>query len=101
MTEPKKLETENNLQIYRFTRVPFGVISSPFLLGATVAYVLRKENSPTVSKIIQNIYVDNVISGTATIEEVRIFYKEAKAILNRASMNLREWNSNSKAFLIK
>ena len=99
MTQTKKLETENNLQIYRFTRVPFGVISNRFLLGATVAYQLRKENSLTATKIVQNVYVDNVISGTATIAEARIFYKEAKAIFNRASMNLREWNSNSKEFL--
>ena len=87
------------LQIYRFARVPFGVISSPFLLGATVAHHLEKKVNPVAEKIQNNIYVDNVITGMKTPAEAYQFYVEAKNIFQEASMNLREWMSSSAEFL--
>ena len=73
MKDISKLDLNGNLQIYRFARAPFGVISSP--------------------------YVDNVITGTRTVVEAYDFYVEAKNIFQDASMNLREWMSNSTEFL--
>ena len=95
----RKLQTEDNIQVYRFARVPFGVISSPFLLAATVAYPLRQQSTPSANNIAKNVYLDNVITGANSEIEALQFYKEAKSILSSASMNLREWNSNSKSFL--
>ena len=94
-----KEDVDNNLQVYRFARVPFGVISSPFLLAATVAYLLNNEKSQNAALIKRDIYVDNVITGVETLHDANNLYLEVKAIFNKASMNLREWNSNSIEFL--
>ena len=89
-----RLTTENNIQVYRFCKVPFGIISSPFLLGATLDHHLDTFKSQTAENIRNNIYVDNVITGTATIKSTVEFYKEAKEIFTKASVNLRDWTSN-------
>ena len=46
-----------------------------------------------------NIYVDNVLIGTDSVEQTFSIYQEAKEIVRKASMNLREWNSNAVEFL--
>ncbi|MBV2113425.1 MAG: aspartyl protease family protein [Candidatus Thiodiazotropha sp. (ex Ctena orbiculata)] len=86
---------ENNIQVYRFCRVPFGIISSPFLLSATLNHHLDSFKSCIAENIRNNIYVDNVITGTDTVSAAVKFYKEAKQIFTKASMNLRDWTSNS------
>ena len=84
-----------NLDTYRFCRVPFGVVSSPFLLQATLAHHLQKENTDTARAIKDNIYVDNVVMGVTTVAEGAQRYHGAKKLFSSASMNLREWSSNS------
>jgi ribonuclease HI len=39
--------------------------------------------------------VDNIVTGVNSPEEAVRFYKESKSMFNDASMNLREWVSNS------
>ena len=41
LKDPTKAQVDGNLQIFRFCRVPFGVVSSPFLLGATIQHHLE------------------------------------------------------------
>ena len=43
LKDVSKLITDENLEIFRFTRIPFGVISSPFILGSTIRHHLQKE----------------------------------------------------------
>ena len=71
----------------------------PFLLGATLKYHLQKEGTPLALNIMNNIYVDNVLLGANSSEHAFEMYQEAKGIFRRASMNLREWYSNSDEFL--
>ena len=85
----------NNLQDYRFCRLPFGVISSPFLLGATINHHLERYDTDIAKKIKRDIYMDNVITGTNSVSEGVDLYNTSKQIFSDASMNLREWLSNS------
>ena len=95
------LETENNIQTYRFCRVPFGIIASPFLLAATIDYHLQKVGTSVAENIRENIYVDNVITGTNSVHGALQFYNESKKIFDEATMNLRDWTSNNKEVLDK
>ena len=94
-----QLTVENNVLVYRFNRVPFGIMSSPFLLAATVDHHLIKYESPASETIGENIYVDKVIPGKDTIKETVNFYTEAKQIFTKASMNLHDWISNDKSVM--
>ena len=95
--EPEKVE--GNLTVYRFCCVPFGIVCSPFLLEAIFKFHLKKEGSAIANMICDNIYVDNLCVGANSVDEACSTYKEAKEIFKRASMNLREWSSNSAEFL--
>ena len=99
LKDATKPTLENNVQALRFTRVPIGMISGPFLLAATVKYHLNKANTPAAKKISENMYVDNMVTGIATSEQAVEFYKEAKSLFQSSSMNLCEWASNSNQFL--
>lgn len=88
-----------NVQEYRFCRVPFGVISSPFLLGATVDFHLSSYKDSVAENLKNNIYVDNVITGARDIGEAKVMYTKAKSMFKDASMNLREWLTNNKELL--
>ena len=69
---------------FRFTRVVFGVSSSPFLLNATIRYHLEAhlENHPfIVERLLKSFYVDDVITGASTEDEAFSLYQMAKEIL--------------------
>ena len=61
--------TDYNIQIYHFARLPFGIISSPFLLSATVENYLDETNTATAIQIKDIIYVHNVITATNNDDE--------------------------------
>lgn len=86
---------ENYIQELRFCRVPFGVVSSPFLLAATIETHLETYGSALANQLKENIYVDNVITGTNSVPDAISLYKEGKAMFRDANMNLREWSTNS------
>ena len=55
LKDPTKLDTKDNLITYRFCRVPFGLICSPFLLSAAIKFHLQKEGTPLALHILRNI----------------------------------------------
>ena len=67
MDDPFKEDPE--LKLFRYTRVVFGISSSPFLLNATVRYHLESHletHRETVERVLRGIYVDDVVCGAPT-----------------------------------
>jgi len=95
---------EPELRVYRFTRVVFGVSSSPFLLNATVKYHLERflsSNEAVVKRLLQSTYVDDIISGANSDEEAFELYSQAKEIFRQGGFNLRKFLSNSQPLQTK
>ena len=95
-----KPPTGSNLAIFRFRRVPFGVISSPFLLAATLKHHLNQYGSdPVALEMRDNAYVDNIMMGGNSLEELEAKFKRSRKILADASMNLREFITQAPGFM--
>lgn len=65
------------LMTLRFTRVVFGVSSSPLLLNGTINYHLGTyhDTDPAfVDKFLSSIYVDDVVSGSGDVDSAYRFY---------------------------
>ena len=81
----------------RVTRVPFGCVSSPFLLGVTLQEhlsSLEEEYPETVTELKKDLYVDDVITGGSNKEEADKVKEEAKEIFSKGSFTLHKWHSS-------
>ena len=89
--EPPKIVT------LRFTRVIFGVSSSPFLLNATINYHMEtyQADPDFVDKFLSSIYVDDLVSGSNDLESTYKFYKKSKLRLAIVGFRLRKFITNS------
>ena len=70
--------------------MPFGVISSPFLLTATVESHLDTYNTAYAKKLKRDVYVDFIVTGANTVSECIEIYQTAENIFQEASMNIPE-----------
>uniref|UniRef100_A0A7I4YY06 Integrase catalytic domain-containing protein n=1 Tax=Haemonchus contortus TaxID=6289 RepID=A0A7I4YY06_HAECO len=96
LLDPTSPPSETNIRIFRFTRVPFGITASPFLLAASILYYLRRDPDSQLNKEIEeNTYVDNILLGASTKEEAIRKYHDSKALFTSMNMNLRQFLSNS------
>ena len=86
---------EGELQTYRFTVVPFGASSSPFMLGAVLNMHLSKFHNEVAKDMRDNIYVDNILSGCSSEEEPLAYYRQSRSLMSQAKFNLRSWSTNS------
>eukprot|EP00795_Rhopilema_esculentum_P011404 gene11404-21602_t len=82
---------------FRFTRLVFGLVSSPFVLNATIRAHLAKyaqSNEKFVRNVLNCLYVDDFISTFSSKTEALESYKELKLCFKRGGFNLRKWESN-------
>ena len=86
---------------YRFARLPFGLMPSPSILGATINKHINSfaDREPKVVNILTQLCVDDMSCGANTVNEAVDICKKAKDILFQGGFNLRKWNSNSQILL--
>ncbi|GFW02213.1 uncharacterized protein TNCV_4989261 [Trichonephila clavipes] len=93
------IDLENKrLEIFRMTRVLFGVKSSPFLLAATIKHHLKKYVyifPDTFNPLNQSLYVEDFLCRNVSVQAALTTCIESKQILEDASMDLRKWRTNS------
>ena len=74
----KEPVSPNNSITYQFTRIPFGIISSPFLLGATIKHHLTPKYNQPDRHLNDDFYVNNlIITGADNMEEALELYSRS------------------------
>ena len=80
----------------RFTVVPFGNTCSPFLLNAILKFHFKQYGlSEASQELLQNVYIDNILSGADSQEEAEQLYQIFCSIFADAGMTLDKWDTNA------
>lgn len=92
----KNIEDDINMEVktYRHNRVVFGVVCSPFLLGATINHHLENcslNYSNTTRLLKESFYVDNCVLSIDNEAQLKSFIKEAKEIMSKGGFDLCQW----------
>ena len=88
-------DPDSEFVVYRFTAVLFGAASSPFILNAVLKTHLEHIPSDITRDMKDNIYVDNLISGSKTVSESITYYQDSTSILQQGGFRLRSWATNN------
>ena len=88
-------DRKDSMRVMKFVPVTFGIKCSPFLLSATIKHHLSLcPPSFVVKELGENLYVDDLLSGTDTEIEAQELFTEAKKVVSKAGMVLAKWKSN-------
>uniref|UniRef100_A0A1I7UTQ3 Integrase catalytic domain-containing protein n=1 Tax=Caenorhabditis tropicalis TaxID=1561998 RepID=A0A1I7UTQ3_9PELO len=90
-----------NLITYRFTRIPFGMKCSPFLLAATIRHYLLLAASIISNEIGQNLYVDNIMVTTNDENQVLPKIRAIQDEFKKMKMHVREFGTNHESALLE
>lgn len=96
LKDPERPPTEDNLQIYRFTRVAFGIVASPFILSATISYHTAKQQpNEFLNIIMKDFYADNLVAALQDTVNPVEFFEYAKSFFGTMKMDLTKWATNN------
>ena len=96
--------TDPEVVTYRFRRLCFGLVSSPFLLNATVRHHMAKyvkQDAQFVETVLNSLYCDDFVGTLNDENEALLLFEKLKARFAEAAFNMRKWVSNSKPVLDK
>lgn len=95
---------EKEIEEFELVTVTFGTSSAPFLAVRSLHQVAYDEGKdhPLAAKIILNdFYMDDLMTGVESVEEGYKIHTEIKNILAKGGFQLQKWISNSEELLHK
>ena len=90
-------EPHSEIEVLRFTRALFGLISSPFLLAGVLEchFDAWEEKYPDLIRDFRrSLYVDDLLTGGQTVLEARTRKEKSIEVLDDATFQLHKWHSN-------
>ena len=97
-----KNNEKDPISIYRLKTVTYGTASAPYL-ATRVLNQLAKDGAsefPLASKaLLQNTYVDDIMSGADSVAEALEMQRQLIELLDGAAMTLHKWCSNTSQIL--
>ncbi|GFW68926.1 uncharacterized protein TNCV_2918251 [Trichonephila clavipes] len=84
-------------KIYELSTVTYGTVSAPYLAQRTLTQLSMDEeaNFPIAAPVLRNnLYMDDVLCGAATLEEAIVLRQQLKEILKSAVMELHKLCAN-------
>ena len=93
---------EESIKTYELTTVTYGTAAAPFLATRTLHQLAldeRKQFPIAADIIINDFYVDDVITGADTLEELNAIKQQLVSLLALGGFNLHKWSSNCENFL--
>ncbi|XP_063386868.1 uncharacterized protein LOC134672845 [Cydia fagiglandana] len=94
--------TSDPIKDYRLLRVTFGTASAPYLAVKTLQQLAEDEGKeyPLASKTIkEDFFMDDLMTGSDTVQEAVDVAKQITEILKKGGFALQKWASNSTDFL--
>lgn len=99
-----KEEPEDVVEHYRMLRVTFGTASAPYLAVRALQQVAHDNGGDYPSaaeRVINDFYMDDLLTGCNNTEEGLIIYKEMNSLLSKAGFELQKWMCNNENLLNK
>lgn len=90
------------MQVYKLTRVTFGLTSSPYLALRCLKQLAIDEGDkyPLAANLLQRgTFVDDILGGASSISEAVKLQTELTTLLKKGGFELRKWTSNSEELL--
>ena len=91
------IRDSSQVETLRSTKALFGLVQSPFLLAGTLKQhleTLRTEYPKHVEEIMRSLYVDGIIAGEDTVDQLHELKGTAIGVFKVAGFELHKWNSN-------
>jgi len=96
--EDGNYDTTREIITYRFSRLPFGLTRSPFLLSATIRELadMYKAEFPTDATLVdKSTFMDDFAAGAENDDRVISLYYELVNLMNQIRLPMAKWATNS------